>query len=224
MILVGVAPGRHAPRRRIPDASPWREAGTAGRLSAVPADRHPESPARRFRAPHPRARSLRDDDLPPLRTQWDPTPPAVPGALAQLRRRQAPHHSTRHHPHRVRPGHHSLRPGQQLRPPLRVGGTQLRSDPEFRPGRAPRRTHHLDQGRLGHVARPVRRTWIPQVLARQPRPEPGPAGAGLRRHLLLPPVRPRDPLGRDHGCVAYSRPVRARPVCRDLVVQPAAHP
>ena len=36
----------------------------------------------------------------------------------------------------------------------------------------PRRARHLDEGRLRHVARPVRRVGLAQVPARQPRPEP----------------------------------------------------
>ena len=35
----------------------------------------------------------------------------------------------------------------------------------------PRRAGHLDQGRLGHVARPVRRVRVAQVPARQPGPD-----------------------------------------------------
>ena len=42
----------------------------------------------------------------------------------------------------------------------------------------PRRADHLDEGRLGHVARPVRRRRLPQVPPREPRPEPA-RGMGL---------------------------------------------
>ena len=50
----------------------------------------------------------------------------------------------------------------------------------------PRRAGHLHQGRLRHVAGPVRQGGgSPQVPARQPRPVAAPDGPGLRRHLLL---------------------------------------
>ena len=57
----------------------------------------------------------------------------------------------------------------------------------------PRRAGHLHQGRLGHVAGPLRpgRGRRKYVLA-SPRPVAAPDGAGLRRHLLQPPLRPRD--------------------------------
>ena len=62
---------------------------------------------------------------------------------------------------------------------------------------------HLDQGRLRHVARPVRRVGLAQVPDRQPRPEPAAHGPRVRRHLLLPPPRPGHAAGGDDG--------RARP-------------
>ena len=49
-------------------------------------------------------------------------------------------------------------------------------------------------------AGPVRRVGLAQVPALLARPEPRRAlGRGLRRHLLLPPARPRHPDRRDHG-------------------------
>ena len=72
-------------------------------------------------------------------------------------------------------GHHPLRPGQQLRPALRVGRGELRPDPGLGLPALPRRAADLDQGRLGHVAGPVRRVRLAQVPARQPGPV---AGAG----------------------------------------------
>ena len=69
----------------------------------------------------------------------------------------------RHLPARVRPRRHPLRPGQQLRPAVRRAeenfGRMLATD--FRP--LPRRAGHLHQGRVRHVARPVRRVGFPQV-------------------------------------------------------------
>ena len=50
---------------------------------------------------------------------------------------------------------------------------------------------HLDQGRLGHVARTLRRPWLAQVPAGQPGPEPAAPRRRLRRHLLSPPLDPR---------------------------------
>ena len=44
-------------------------------------------------------------------------------------------------------------------------------------GAVPRRARDLDEGRLRHVARPVRRVGLPQVPAREPRPEPRAAWA-----------------------------------------------
>ena len=55
----------------------------------------------------------------------------------------------------------------------------------------PRRARHLDQGRLRHVAGPLRRVGLAQVPAREPRPEPRADGPRPRRHLLLAPLRPR---------------------------------
>ena len=46
----------------------------------------------------------------------------------------------------------------------------------------------LDQGRLRHVGRTVRRVGLAQVRAREPRAEPRPDAARLCRHLLLPPA------------------------------------
>ena len=73
---------------------------------------------------------------------------------------------------RVRPRHHALRPGQQLRPAVRLRGGELRPPPRDRLRALPRRADHLDQGRLRHVARPVRRVGLAQVPARLARPEP----------------------------------------------------
>ena len=55
-----------------------------------------------------------------------------------------------------------------------------------------RRTVHLDQGRLGHVAGPLRRLRLAQIPDREPRPEPEADGARLCRPLLSSPPRPED--------------------------------
>ena len=68
-----------------------------------------------------------------------------------------------------------------------------------RPRAVPRRARHLDEGRLRHVARPVRRVGLAQVPAREPRPEPRADGPRLRRHLLLAPLRPGDAARGDDG-------------------------
>ena len=64
------------------------------------------------------------------------------------------------------------------------------------------------QGRLRHVARPLRRLGLAQVPARLPRPVAAADGARLRRHLLPPPPRPRDAAGGDHGRAGPDRPQR----------------
>ena len=67
---------------------------------------------------------------------------------------------------RLRPRHHPLRPRQQLRPAVRLGRDQLRPHHARGPRALPRRADHLDQGRLRHVARAVRRVGLAQVPAR----------------------------------------------------------
>ncbi len=95
-------------------------------------------------------------------------------------------------------------------PPVRQRRDQLRAD--LRRGLRPsaRRAGDLHQGRLRHVARSVRRLRQPQVPAGEPRPEPGPDGARLRRHLLFAPLRPRDAAGGDDGRAATPPSARAR--------------
>ena len=154
---------------------------------------------------------LRLHALPPRRTQRAETPGHLPGPLAQLRRRQALRDPARHPAPRLRPRRHPLRPRQQLRPARRHAetnfGRHFRDD--FRP--VPRRTHHLHQGRLRHVARPVRRMGLPQIPARQPGPVAGPDGPGLRGHLLQPPPGPGNADGRDHGRPGPRPSAPARP-------------
>ena len=113
-------------------------------------------------------------------------PALSPRALAQLRRRPARSRSSA--PSCGAPSTSASRtstwPTTTARPtgaPRTNFGRILRTDLAG----LPRRADHLHQGRLGHVARPLRRLGLAQVPAGQPRPEPRPARARLRRHLLL---------------------------------------
>ena len=121
--------------------------------------------------------------------------------------------------HGVRPGHHPLRPGQQLRPAVRQRRDQLRAHPARGPRGAPGRADHLQQGRLGHVAgsvRPGRR--VAQVRAGEPGPEPSPRRRRLRRHLLLAPLRPRHAARGDDGRAGHGGAPGQGPLRRDLVL------
>lgn len=143
--------------------------------------------------------------------------------VAQLRRRPAPGRPAGHPAPRVRPRRHALRPGQQLRPAVRIRGDQFRPDPAGGSRPVPGRDHHLDEGRVRHVARPVRRVGIAQVPALQPRPVAEPDGRRPRRHLLQPPVRPGDAPGGDDGRAGPGRPVRKGAVRGHLVLLARAH-
>src|SRR5207248_9918478 len=101
-------------------------------------------------------------------------------ALAELWTRASPRGESGDRPPRVRSRDHALRPGQQLWAALRVGGGDLRQALARRPPAVPRRARGLDQGRLRHVAGPIRRMGLAQVPAREPRPEPGADGPGVR--------------------------------------------
>ena len=116
-----------------------------------------------------------------------------------------------------------LRPRQQLRPAARLGGDQLRPHPARGPRALPRRADHLHQGRLRHVARPVRRVGLAQVPARQPRPEPAADGARLRRHLLLAPLRPRHAARGDDGRARHRRAPGQGALRRHLLLLGRAH-
>ena len=80
-------------------------------------------------------------------------PARVARPLAQLRPRPAARRPARDGPARVRPRHHALRPGEQLRPAGRLGRGELRPPARDRPRALSRRADHLDEGRLRHVAR-----------------------------------------------------------------------
>ena len=87
-----------------------------------------------------------------------------------------------------------------------------------RPRALPRRARHLDEGRLRHVAGPVRRVGLAQVPAREPRPEPRAHGPRLRRHLLLAPLRPGDAARGDDGRARHRRAAGQGAVRRHLVL------
>ena len=109
-------------------------------------------------------------------------------------------------------------------PPYGSAETNFGSVLPHRLRRPARRADHLDQGRLGHVARPLRRPRLAQVPAGQPGPEPRPAGPRLRRHLLPPPLRPRHPPRRDHGRARRGRAPGQGALRRHLLVLRRAHP
>jgi L-glyceraldehyde 3-phosphate reductase len=124
-------------------------------------------------------------------------------AVAQLRRRRAAGAPAGHPAPRLRPGRHPLRPREQLRPALRQRRAQLRHDLRPRLPALPRRADHLDQGRLRHVARPLRPgRRLAQVRHRVAATSRWQAdGPGLRRHLLQPPLRRDDPARGDDGAL-----------------------
>ena len=121
-------------------------------------------------------------------------------------------------------GRHALRSGEQLRTGERGGRAQFRQDPARRPLPLPRRARHLDEGRIRHVGRPLRRLRLAQVPAQLARPVADADGPGLRRHLLLAPPRSRDADRGDHGRPRHGGPVRARAVRRHLELRPGADP
>ena len=120
--------------------------------------------------------------------------------VAELRRRRAARQQPRDRPPGVRPRHHALRPGQQLRPAVRA-----RRRTNF--GRHPREDlrRYRDELVISTKAGydmwpgPVRRVGLAQVPAGEPRPEPAADGPRLRRHLLLAPLRPRHAARGDDG-------------------------
>ena len=108
-------------------------------------------------------------------------------------------------------------------PPLRLGRGELRPHHGRGPPALPRRAGHLHQGRLRHVARPVRRVGLAQVPAGQPRPEPVADGAGLRGHLLLAPLRPRHAARGDAGCPGHGGAPGQGPLRGHLLVLGREH-
>ena len=120
-------------------------------------------------------------------------------------------------------GHHALRPGQQLRPSVRLGRGELRPDDAHRLRAVPRRDDHLHQGRLGHVARPVRQRRLAQVRPVQPRRVAGADEPRPRRHLLLAPLRPGHPGRRDDRRARHRRSHGQGDVRRHLVLLAGAN-
>ena len=83
-------------------------------------------------------------------------PRHVARALVELRARPSVRERQGDRRAGVRPRDHPLRPGQQLRPAVRLGGGELRPDARRGPQAAPQRARDLDEGRVGHVAQAVR--------------------------------------------------------------------
>ena len=158
----------------------------------------------------PGRRSLRADDLQPLRAQRPPAARRVARPLAELRARTSARHDPRDLATGVRPRDHALRPREQLRAAVRLRRGELRPPAPRRLRAVPRRARRLDEGGLRHVARPVRRVGLAQVPAREPRPEPRAARPRVRRHLLLAPVRPGHAARGDDGRARQRGAARAR--------------
>ena len=131
---------------------------------------------------------------------------------------QATRAQPRARPPRLRPRHHALRPGEQLRPAVRLRRGDVRHADGAGPAPVPRRARHLDEGGLGHVAGPVRGVRVAQVPAREPRPVAQAHEARLRRHLLLAPAGPGDAARGDDGRARHRRPTGQGAVRRHLVV------
>ena len=121
----------------------------------------------------------------------------------------------RDRPPSVRSRRHALRPREQLRAALRLGRGDVRAASGVRSRAVPRRARDLDEGRLRHVARAVRRVGLAEVPPREPRPEPPSHRARLRRHLLLAPVRPRDAARGDDGRARHAPSGRGRRSTRE---------
>ena len=120
-----------------------------------------------------RRRPLRADAVPPHRAQRAEAAGDLARALAQLRRRPAARDEPRDRPARVRPRRSRTSTSRTTtgrptaRPRRRSAGCCAT---DLAP--VPRRARRLDEGRLRHVARPVRRVGLAEVPAREPRPEP----------------------------------------------------
>ena len=82
----------------------------------------------------------------------------------------------------------------------------------------PRRADHLDQGGVRHVAGALRRPRLAQVPAGQPGSVAAPDGPGVRRHLLLPPVRPGYAARGDDGRAGHRGPLGQGPVRGHLLL------
>src|SRR5581483_1676408 len=168
------------------------------------------------------AAALRPHALQPLRAQRPEAAGDLARALVELRRRPAARDEPRDRAARVRPRRHPLRPREQLRAAVRLGRAELRAAARAGPAALPRRAPHLDESGLGHVAWPVRRARLAEVPAREPRPEPRPDGARVRRHLLLAPVRPGDAARGDDGRPRHRRAAGEGTLRRYLLVRARA--
>ena len=104
----------------------------------------------------------------------------------------------RDHPPRVRSRHHPHRPGQQLRPALRLRGDAT-SAGSMREDLRPYRDELIISTKAGYDMwpGPYGEWGSRKYLTREPRPEPEPHGARVRRHLLLAPLRPGHAAGGD---------------------------
>ncbi len=135
-------------------------------------------------------RTLCRHAVPHLRQVGPETAGLVARPMAQLRRYHAALHAARDPAHRLRSRYHPFRSRQQLRAALRQRRDQLRPPAEGGFPPLSRRAADLDQGRLGHVAGPLRqRRRLAQVRAGEPRPEPRAHGPRLCRHLLFASLR-----------------------------------
>ena len=155
--------------------------------------------------------------------EWPEAARDLARALAQLRRRPAARVEPRDPPARLRPGRHPFRPGEQLRAAVRVGRGDVRPDHARGPAPVPRRARDLDEGRLRHVAGPVRRVGLAEVPARVARPVARADGPRLRRHLLLAPLRPRDAARGDARRARHGGQAGQGALRRHLVVLGRAH-
>ena len=205
----------HDPRRADPGRTPALAASRSpcGRPPAPP---HPGAPAHDLAT---RRRPLRGNDLQPMRPQRPEAARACRWASGTISAATSSFDTARAMIRRAFDlGITPFRPGQQLRPAPRLGRGDLRPRARGRSARPSRRAHHLDQGRLSDVARPLRRVGLAQISAGQPRPEPAAHGPRLCRHLLLAPARPGDAAGGDDGCARPGGPLGQGALCRHLVL------
>ena len=166
-----------------------------------------------------RRQSLQEHDLPPLGPKRHRPARDLARPLAEFRRRRQFRGRPRRPSPRLRPRCHAFRPRQQLRPAAGLGRGEFRPHPRRRLPSLSRRTVHLLEGRLGHVAGPLRRLRLAQVPDRQPRPEPEADGPRLCRPLLPSPPRPEDADRGIDGRARCDRPPGQGALCRHLELQ-----
>ena len=85
-------------------------------------------------------------------------------------------------------------------------------------GAVPRRARDLDEGRLRHVARPVRRVGLAQVPAREPRPEPARMGLDYVDIFYSHRFDPDDAARGDDGRARRRGPAGQGALRRDLLL------